>query len=162
VPEVSEVDQVRRQMARIRCELDENVEQVVESARQMTDWRYYVRAYPWAALGLAFVAGYFVVPRRVEIVKPDADEIYKLAKKNRIVVQDNTSASKKADRGMGGAILNFVANMATRSLMAYVGQQVGKMAGIQAAESPPPGSVGSGPVGSGPSGRPYRSESDHG
>jgi hypothetical protein len=143
VPETSEVEQVRRQMARIRCELDENVEQVVESARQMTDWRYYVRAYPWASVGVAFLAGYFVVPRRVEIVRPDADEIYKLAKKNRIVVQDKTNAYQKADRGMGGAILHFVGNLATRTLLAYVGQELGKVAGIKAAESPPPGPVGS-------------------
>jgi len=139
VPELSEVEQVRRQMARIRCELDENVEDVVVSAKQMTDWRFYVKAYPWATVALAFVAGYFVVPRRVEIVRPDADEIAKLAKKNRIVVQDKTSAVQKADRGVGGAILNFVANMAMRTIMAYVGQQVGKIAGIQAAEPSPPG-----------------------
>lgn len=140
--EVSEVEQVRRQMARIRCELDENVEQVVESARQIADWRYYVRAYPWAAVGAAFAAGYFVVPRRVQIVSPDADEIYKLAKKNRIVVQDKTNAAQKAERGPGGAIVSFVANMMTRALLAYLGQQVGKIAGIQATEPPPQRPVG--------------------
>lgn len=140
--ETSEVEQVRRQMARIRCELDENVEQAVESARQMTDWRYYVSAYPWATVGAAFLAGYFVVPRRVEIVRPDADEIYKLAKKNRIVVQDKTTAYQKADRGAGGAILGFVGSLMTRALLAYVGQQFGKMAGLQAAEPQPQGPVG--------------------
>jgi hypothetical protein len=125
-------------MARIRCELDENVEEVVESAKAMTDWRYYVKAYPWASVALAFVAGYFVVPRRVEIVRPDANEIAKLAKKNRLVVQDKSNAYQKADHGMGGAIMSFVGNMVTRALLAYVGQQIGKVAGIQATEPPPP------------------------
>ena len=61
---LSEVDEIRRHMAQIRRELHEDVQGVVRGAEATTDWRRYVKTYPWAALGLAFGVGYLIVPRK--------------------------------------------------------------------------------------------------
>ena len=61
---LSEVDEIRRHMAQIRRELHEDVQGVVRGAEATTDWRRYVKNYPWVALGLAFGVGYLIVPRK--------------------------------------------------------------------------------------------------
>ena len=45
--------QIRHSMAFIRRELNEDMQQVVRSARTLADWRYYIRNYPWACVGVA-------------------------------------------------------------------------------------------------------------
>ena len=51
-------------MAQIRHELHEDVQGVVKGAEAATDWRRYVKNYPWVTLGLAFGIGYLIVPKR--------------------------------------------------------------------------------------------------
>src|SRR5688572_27063119 len=57
-----ETEAIRQQMELVRCDLDEDVQGIVEGARDMGDWRYYVKTYPWLCLGGAVVAGYLIVP----------------------------------------------------------------------------------------------------
>ena len=51
-------------MAQIRRDLHADVQGVVQGAEAATDWRRYIRDYPWASLGAALVVGYMVVPRK--------------------------------------------------------------------------------------------------
>jgi hypothetical protein len=59
-----DVDEIRRAMAQIRRELHEDMQGVVAGAEAASDWRYYVRRYPWVALGAAAALGFLVVPKR--------------------------------------------------------------------------------------------------
>ena len=59
-----EIEDIRRKMALIRHDLHQDVRGVVEGAEAATDWRRYIRSYPWAGVGIAFAVGYFLVPRR--------------------------------------------------------------------------------------------------
>jgi len=59
----AEIDQLQAEMARIRRDLNGNVDEIVESAKELTDWRLFVRSYPWASVGAAAAAGYLVAPR---------------------------------------------------------------------------------------------------
>lgn len=67
-------DQIQREMAKIRSALHQDMREVVGGASAATDWRSYLRRYPWLAIGGAFAAGYLVVPRRsrpvVTVVAP--------------------------------------------------------------------------------------------
>jgi hypothetical protein len=65
----------------LRGQLDNDVEEVVDSAKEFTDWRTYVRSYPWACVGVAAAIGYLVVPSRVELESPDVDTLLELAKR---------------------------------------------------------------------------------
>src|SRR5947209_12012268 len=53
-----------RSMARIRRELHEDVRGVVESAEAVTDWKHWIRDYPWASVAAAAAVGFFLVPKR--------------------------------------------------------------------------------------------------
>jgi len=64
-----EIEEIRRRMAKIRGDLHKDVRGVVASAEAATDWRSYVRKYPWISLGAAFGAGLFLVPKRHESMR---------------------------------------------------------------------------------------------
>lgn len=54
-------------MRRVRRELNVEVQEIVEQARDLADWRYYVGRYPWICLGGAAALGYLLVPARVVV-----------------------------------------------------------------------------------------------
>ena len=60
-----ETQAIRQRMEEVRCDLDEDVQEIVEGARDMGEWRSYVRTYPWVCLGAALAVGYLIVPRRL-------------------------------------------------------------------------------------------------
>jgi hypothetical protein len=60
----NDADEIRRKMAQIRRELHQDVREVVASAEAVTDWRRYLRRYPWVTVGAAFAVGYLIVPKR--------------------------------------------------------------------------------------------------
>ena len=127
-----EAEAIRAEMSQIRCDLNEDVEDLVEHAREMADWRYYVRAYPLASVAAVAALGYLVVPKKPQIISPDAKTLAELARKNQLVVVDRPKAEKR--RTLSGSLFSLVASLAMRGLMAYVGQQAGKVMGHQAAE----------------------------
>lgn len=127
-----EVEDIRAEMAQIRCDLNEDVEDLVEHAREMADWRYYVRSYPLASAAAAAALGYLVVPKKPQIISPNPKTLAQLARKNQLVVVDRPKAEKR--RTLSGSLFNLVASLAMRGLMAYVGQQAGKVMGQQAAQ----------------------------
>ena len=126
-------EEIREQMAQVRRELNINYGGVVENARDMADWRYYVRNYPWATLGAAVAIGYLVVPNRVQMIAPDASELLKLARKQKLVVEPKPQAEPKST--VGGQVFNMLASMLTRGLITYAGQKLGKTAGKKTAEA---------------------------
>lgn len=61
---MSQVDDIRRQMALIRREMHYDVSQVVSDVEEAMDWRSVIRNHPYIALGAGLAVGYFLVPRR--------------------------------------------------------------------------------------------------
>ncbi len=59
-----QAEEIRREMAEMRRNLDANTTEVLNHAREMTDWRYHVRKYPGLALAAAAALGYLVVPAK--------------------------------------------------------------------------------------------------
>lgn len=141
-PSREEADDIRLRMASVRDDLDGNVQELVgnvhelvDNARKLTDWRYYVKAAPWGAVGAAAAIGYFMVPRRAQVIRPDADEIAKLIGRHPIAMGHATNTGSKQG-GAAQAVMTMVANAALRAVTAYVSQQAGKVMGQQAAETP--------------------------
>lgn len=56
-PVPKSADAIQGQMAKIRSDLHADVRGIVENARVITDWKYYVRRYPWASVAGAAAAG---------------------------------------------------------------------------------------------------------
>ena len=129
-----QADVIRQEMAHVRGTLDENVQEFVDGAKNLTNWRFYVKSAPWGAVGAAAALGFMIVPKRVEIVPPNADEIAKLAKRHQIVVE-HAAKSEARRSGPAQVVLTMIANAALRAATAYASQEAGKLFGKQAGKA---------------------------
>jgi hypothetical protein len=109
--DASTADALQRQMQQVRAEMREDVQVMVASARDMTDWTYYVRTYPWICVGAAAAIGYLVVPaKREPPIKPDPKDLLELAKQQKIVV-------KVEERQPGPGLFGMLLKMAAGPLL---------------------------------------------
>jgi hypothetical protein len=110
----ADADDVQRQMREVRAELRDDVKELVVSAHQMADWKRYVRAYPWLCVGGALAAGFLIVPQRSVVVRPDAEGLIELAKRNKLVVkmEETPPVAKKQ-----GGLLAQLVSMAAAALL---------------------------------------------
>lgn len=108
---------IRRRMDEVRCDLDEDVQEIVEGARGMANWRYYVKAYPWACLGAAIFAGYLIAPRRhyAFIPAPISGALPDQGFAAAPSAQPPPSASNSR-----GVLLGALGNLAMRAVVSYV------------------------------------------
>jgi hypothetical protein len=98
-PPTTEAEDVQRQMRAVRAELRDDVQELVVSANQMADWKRYVRAYPWLCVGGALAVGFLLVPQRSVVVRPDAEGLIELAKRNKLVVKMEETPPPEKKRG---------------------------------------------------------------
>jgi hypothetical protein len=99
-----EAERIRRQMQAIRQDMGDGVQEVVAGARQLSDWRYYVRRHPWACVGGAMALGFMIAPmrrRKKFDVSPDD-----------LVAQLRAGGAAPAAAVAGGGIAATVAKMA--------------------------------------------------
>lgn len=118
-------------MSTIRQELDDDVQEVVAEARQLTDWKHYVRDFPWVTLGAAAAVGYLLVPRRLEVVRPDAESLAKLARRDGFVVEHRPKQS--AGPGLLETFASMAGRILLRTALTQASQQVGRLLGERAA-----------------------------
>jgi hypothetical protein len=115
----TEVDDIKREMAQLRMTLHHDVRGVVAGAEAVSDWRHYVRLYPWICLSVAFGAGFLVVPaRRRSIHKTVEAAATAAAEKvqDTVVGQINAKGAESHSRsGLFGTVLAFLAPMAVRA-----------------------------------------------
>jgi hypothetical protein len=117
-----DAEKIRRRMAELRRELESDVREVGRSARVMTDWTFYVRKFPWAVTAVALAAGYMLIPKKKEIIKPDPEMLAELVKKKKLRVEPVARAQEK--RGLLGSLLVMGITWAARTGVSYVTQQL--------------------------------------
>ena len=118
----SDTDEIRRKMAQIRRELHEDVREVVAGAGAVTDWRRYVRSYPWASVGVATAAGFLVVPRRSRGFPGDAarqSDVAEVRDELRQAREAAPEAEEKRRKSLVGAALAMAAPLAWRFAQNY-------------------------------------------
>jgi hypothetical protein len=108
----------------VRAELREDVQELVVSANKMGDWASYVKAYPWLCVGGALAAGFFLVPQRAVIVRPDAEGLIELAKRNKLVVKMEETAPKKKRGGLFADLVSMAAATLLQGGLKIVSQQL--------------------------------------
>lgn len=131
-----EVDVVRRRMAELRRELTGDVREVGRSAREMTDWTFYVRRFPWAVAAIAAAAGYLLIPRKKQVIAPDPDAIAELVKKNVIRVETKTHESDSPK--FIKSLLMMGVTWAAKAGMNYMSQRLQNSAAQQREQPPQP------------------------
>jgi hypothetical protein len=122
VAENESADAIRRRMAELRRELSIDVRDVGRSARAMTNLSFYVRQFPWATMAAAVAAGYLLVPKKREVVYPDADALADLVKRQQIRV--DTSSAAKESQSVVRTLLMMGLTWAARTGLNYIGQQL--------------------------------------
>ncbi|HEY2157016.1 MAG TPA: hypothetical protein VGH33_15415 [Isosphaeraceae bacterium] len=149
-----EVDEIRRKMAWIRRELREDVLGVVESAEEITDWKHYIRDYPWASVALAAAVGFMLVPKRRTVKSAEVARAVAAEIQPTMTMQAAALAPEKKGRGLIGAglallapiVLRVAQNYATHFVTNWVAQQQEQMAAhmMAAAMGPRQGEPGPG------------------
>lgn len=130
----NDVDDIRREMSRIRREMHEDVKGVVDAAEAAADWRHYLSAYPWVSLTAAFSIGYFLVPRKPPGVEDVLAEVMRrkdlMVDAARPVVQVVKAPESKAPepktvkKGLLGAAFSLLAPLALRTIQGYAAKYV--------------------------------------
>jgi len=119
---LNESDEIRRKMAQIRRDLHADVREVVAGAEAATDWRRYVRSYPWALVGIAAAIGYLVVPKRSRSLPRDAASHADVAEVRDELRQAREAAPEvqaKPRRSLVGAAFAMAAPLAWRFAQNY-------------------------------------------
>lgn len=119
-------DNVRVRMQGIRCEIDQDLEDVSASAHRMVDWKHYVRTYPWACLGTVAALGFLIVPKRSTIRYADLATLTKLLSTRHPVAEPPRSAPRR----LVETLLATVASMAVRTVMGLLTQSSAEVPGI--------------------------------
>jgi hypothetical protein len=115
-------EKIRCRMAELRRDLDCDVREVSRGARVITDWKFYVRKFPWAVAGAALVAGYMLVPKRKPVIKPDPEMIQELVRQKKIKVE---SVTKQPDKpGIMKSLLMMGLTYAVKAGAQYMTQQM--------------------------------------
>ena len=114
---------ILQRMEEVRCDVDEDVQEIVEGARDMGKWRYYVRSYPWLCLGAALAVGYLIVPRRSIGPQPNSAKPDDVANASHL----HQPPASTLSGNVRGVLVPFVGNLVMRAVTAYVGQQAGKL-----------------------------------
>lgn len=99
-------DDIRRRMLQIRGELNEDVSGLVASAKRLLNWRSYLQRYPKCSLAFAAAVGYLIVPRKTEILIPDADALEELSKRHKLVVEKQPKSAVSG--GAGSPLLRLL------------------------------------------------------
>jgi hypothetical protein len=138
-------DDIRERMRFVRRAIGEDMDCFVESTKEITDWRSHMRRHPWLCLGAAIALGYLLVPKRPQILAPDAETLLELAKQRKVVI--NTSPPRpKSD--LLKSILLGAAGAVLRTSVAFAGQRFSQL--HTAAASQPPRDFTAETVGSEP------------
>lgn len=114
---MSEIDDIRQQMARLRFNLHTDVSGVISETREIFDWRQYLRASPllWSAAALA--AGYLLVPRKKPRVSELVEELETAGSNGLASIQAlGSRPSASASKGVLGSLGITPWRMATWAL----------------------------------------------
>lgn len=115
---------LQRQMAHVRDELTEDVQDIRARVQSWKDWRTIVKKHPWAIVAGAAAIGYLLVPKRPRIVYADSDTLAKVATQQPLKVE----ASEVKHPSMLGNLVRSAGSTAFHGLVAMAGRQLGHIA----------------------------------
>jgi hypothetical protein len=120
-------EKIRRQMRDIRRGMGVEMQDLVQSAQQLSDWRYYVRKFPWICVGSAFVAGVLLSPKSRKFSaaagqKADWDKLIAQLKQTNLGAEMHGSP---LTNGLLGRALALAAPILARSATNYIATHMG-------------------------------------
>ncbi len=107
------IEGIQKRMREVRRELSQDL---ATSARDITDWRSYVRASPWLAIASAAAVGYLLAPKGPPIVRVSGIDLQSLVREGQTTAVANVSPPRKS---LARTLVSSLAGLALRSAMAY-------------------------------------------
>lgn len=111
------VDDLQKRMSQLRGEVRADVIHTSAAAKEFTDWRYYVRQFPWVSAAAVAAVGFLLVPRKRPRPMIDEAALEKMVAEKRVVVIPQKQET--ARKTMLGSVGGLVAAAATRAAMSY-------------------------------------------
>jgi hypothetical protein len=100
------------------------VGEVVQGARELTDWRFYTRQFPWAMIGGAVMLGYALIPRKAELPVPVAKPLERLIGRRHLPVEATSAVTRK--RQMLASVLGTAGWAILKFGLAFAGREIGR------------------------------------
>jgi hypothetical protein len=107
------IDDLQSRMEELRRDLGRNVEETVQNARVMLDWRHYVATHPWLCMTAAAAVGFLLVPRRTHYTQLGRDAVDELTARGMVVVRPEAAATPPGSLAavLGGTAAKIAARM---------------------------------------------------
>ena len=112
------IEAIQQRMREVRRELSQDL---ATSARDITNWRSYVRASPWIAVASAAAVGYLLAPKGPPMVRVSGIDLQKLTSNGHATAVAEMPQKKKS---LSGTILSALVGLAARGAMAYVTNRI--------------------------------------
>ena len=128
-------DEIRKRMKAERDALSDDLDSLKTQARIKSDWRHYVRRYPWLFVGAGVAIGYLIVPAAT---LGAASEAASMALRSRRPDRGSKSGKSVLGTVIGAAaplLTRLVVNRVMAQLMAPEGSQ-GPTGSASSAERP--------------------------
>lgn len=123
-------DDIVKRMQDVRREVGVNVQGIRDSAKTLSDWRYYVKNHPWMSAGAVAALGFLAVPKRKPAPTEDAKELVELLKKHNLNAAPTAAASKGFAASVIGMAAPFVVRAATQAAQQYFKDGSGPLASL--------------------------------
>lgn len=114
-----ETQAILRRMEEVRSDLDEGAREIAESARDLGEWRHYVKNYPWICVGAACAIGYVIVPRRRLGLRKVDRTLAELADHSRVLTKSHSPSTS----GVRSAVLAFAGNLLLRGALSFAARK---------------------------------------
>lgn len=129
-----DADRIRQQMRNLRQDLGAEVKDIVQGAKQLADWRYYVRHYPWTCIGGAFALGLLAIPGRKKPADAEMQKLIDQLKRHGLTAA--TAATPLTTGGIAGKLLAVAGPILLRNVTHLIAQQLRPSDAGSAGQSP--------------------------
>lgn len=119
-----DTNEIQRRMAEIRQGLEEDVDDIVVSVQEITDWRAFVKSYPWKTLALAAAVGFIIVPSRPVVIRAEPHMLASLMGRKHLTLAGRDGPVRNG--GLFGALVSVAAATAFRTAMTAIADYAGK------------------------------------
>ena len=109
---------IQGEMSTVRQALGRDVDHIVDGTQRLMDWKYQVRSHPWLCVGAAAAAGFLILPKKTSSIKPDVEQLARLADKNRLIVSQATRGSTGS--GLARAAALFLGRTLLRAAVSHL------------------------------------------
>lgn len=121
-------EEIQRQMQSVRTSMRADVKELVENARDMADWHYYVRRYPIASVAAAAAAGFALTS--LGAPSPKAAQFSSAQEATSIMSTNSAGASSVTAPSFVQQLFGSASSMATsaisRAAMGILSQQLAR------------------------------------